>query len=289
MSETNEERDEGAVEYGSAESLDEIGERLAEPTPADFSKVVLDGAEVPEAFRGKSVADLVTQLSRLGEALKVSEDARVALKNSSEALSEVRRPQSPTSPQAPAPEPELNEDQLQALYDENPRKYQDYLAQQAEKRMMAAVRGAIGPVVTSSADMALREARQRFPDEFSAFGKEVEKFISEIPDRSVLTAPGAVDQLMDYMRGKHWQAFQAHLANKQGTLDTARRTLSEQTPTDFSRISQSSPAVVRRNGKPIQLDDTMKEIARVLGVTEEDYAKSLTDRDLRMIRSYGNR
>ena len=295
MSERNEEtqESEGVIEYGSREDLDEIGQRYATPTPTDYSKVTLDGEDIPEAFRGKSVSDLVTTISRLGDALKVSEDARVALKTSSEALAEARRAPPPAAPPpAPQPDPELNDEQLQALYDESPRKYQDYLAQQSERRMTRMMQGYLAPVVGNSADMALREARQRFPEEFVAFGKDIEKFVSEMPDKNILATPGAVDQMMDYMRGKNWKAFQDHIAAKQnGSLREAQHQLSAQTPADFSR--SPAPAPVPRSGggarRPVQLDDTMKEIAAILGVSEEDYAKGLTDRDLRMIRSYGNR
>src|SRR5262245_54445733 len=143
MSEKNEEQEsEGVVEYGSREDLEEIGERYAQPSATDFDSVVLEGDEIPEGLRGKSVSYLVGQFSRLGEALKVSEDARAALKTAGEALSEARRaPASAAPPPGPVAEPELNDDQLQALYDESPRKYQDYLAQQSEKRMTRMMQG----------------------------------------------------------------------------------------------------------------------------------------------------
>lgn len=290
MSENNEVQDDGAVEYGSSETLDDIGQRLETQTPTDFSKITLDGDDVPEDFRGKSVSEAIQQAARFKEALRVSEDARIALKNSQEALETTRRGPAPPAPAAPTPEPELNEEQLQALFEENPRKYHDYVAQQSERRIMRQLQGAIAPVVGNSADMAIRDARNRYPDEYAAFGSDIENFIStQIPDKAALAAPGAVDQMMNYLRGMHYKKFGEYLANKNnGGLEDARSALGSQTPNGFER----TPQPPRGNGKnkgPIQLDDTMKDIARALGVSEEDYARSLTPRDLRMIRSYGNR
>lgn len=288
MSERDQNQDDGAVEYGSSETLDEIGKRLETPTPTDFSKVTLDGEDIPEDLRGKSVTDLLGQISRQQEALRVSEEARLALKNSQEALEIARGRTTPPPPPAPVPDPELNDEQLQALFDESPRKYQEYLQQQTEKRLARQFQAQLAPVVGNSTDMALRDAQNRYPDEFAAFGKEIQAFISQMPDKSALAAPGAIDELMDWQRGKNWKKFQEHIASKNGGgLRDAQNDLRDQTPQGFER----TPAAPKKNGGrgPVQLDDTMKEIARALGVSEEDYAKSLTPRDLRMIRSYGER
>ena len=288
MSERDQNQDEGAVEYGSSETLDEIGKRLETPTPTDFSKVTLDGEDIPEDLRGKSVTDLLGQISRQQEALRVSEEARLALKNSQEALEIARGRTVPPPPPAPVPDPELNDEQLQALFDESPRKYQEYLQQQTEKRLTRQFQAQLAPVVGNSAEMAVRDARNRYPDEFAAFGKEMQDFISQMPDKNPLSAPGAMDELVDWMRGKHWKKFQEHIASKNGGgLRDAQNDLRDQTPQGFER----TPTAPKKTGGrgPVQLDDTMKEIARALGVSEEDYAKSLTPRDLRMIRSYGER
>lgn len=281
------EQDDGALLYGSSETLDDIGQRLATPAPTDFTKITLDGDEIPENLRGKSVTELLSQVSRLGDALRISEESRIALKNSQEALDAARSKPTSAPPPAPAPEPELNDEQLQALFDESPRKYHDYIQQQSEKRIMNQLKGQLAPVVGNSADMTVRDAKNRYVDEFAAFGKEIQDFISQMPDRSALAQPGAMDELMDWMRGKHWKKFQEHLASKGGNgLEDARHEMGSQTPQGFER----SPAPRKNGGRSaVQLDDTMKEIARALGVSEADYAASLTPRDLRMIKSYGDR
>lgn len=288
MSERDEEQTEGGVEYGSSEDLESIGQRLSTPSPTDFSKITLDGDEIPENLRGKSVADLIETQKRLAEGLRISEESRLALKNSQEALEATRRGPAPAPAPAPVPEPELNDEQLQALFDESPRKYQDYLHAQSEKRIARQLQAQLAPVVGNTTEMVVRDARNRYPDEFAAFGKEMQDFISQMPNKDALAAPGAVDELVDWMRGKHWKKFQERLASKNGGgLEDARDELRSQTPQGFERQPQAKP---KNGGRgPIQLDDTMKEIARALGVSEEDYAKSLTPRDLRMIRSYGER
>jgi hypothetical protein len=286
MSETAE-NNEGAVEYGgSNDSIEEFGQRFSTPTPQDLSQIKLEGDTIPENLRGKSVSDVLAEQARLRQALQLSEDARLALKNSQEAVTSANRAPAPAAPPAPVPEQELNEEQLQELFDQNPRKYQDYLTQRTEQRLMRAVQGSIAPVVNSSADLVLRDAQNRFPDEFAAFGEDIQSFISALPDKSSLANPGAMGELMDYMRGKHWQKFSRHLAQKSGgRLEDVRQELGNQTPSDFS----NSPQPPRQRGGSVQLDDTMKQIADALGVSYEDYAKGLTQRDLRMIRDYGNR
>lgn len=283
-------QDEGAVEFGNADTLDEIGERFSAPTPTDFSQIKLEGDEIPQNLRGKSVADVLDQVNRLNQALQASEEARTALKNSQEALAEARRTPAPVASPAPQPEPELNEEQLDALFQENPRKYHQYMAEQAEKRLLSRVQGMIAPVVGNTTDMSVRDAQRRYPEEFSAFGKEIQNWIAGLPDKSILAAPGAMDEAMDYLRGKNWKKFQEHLASKQdGGLDRAREQMGEETPVEFNRNPQPPANVGGKKRGAVQLDQTMKDIADILGVSYEDYAKGITQRDLAMMRSYGNR
>lgn len=265
-------------------TLDDIGSMNETPTAPDYSKVTLEGDEIPEELRGKSLSDALKELSGLKNALKISEDARIALKNSQEALETRQQTPSPTPPPSPAPEPELTEDQLKELFESDPFKFHQYQAQQLEKRLLGTVQRSVQPVVGSAADFAIRESRSRFPDEWKAFGKEIETMISQLPDRSALANPGAMDQLMNYARGTHWQKFQEYLNSKNGgTLDEARDSLARETPQDFSRAPKqpSSPTPSRRQ---IQLDDVQKQIADAMGISHADYAKNITADDLRRMK-----
>jgi hypothetical protein len=270
------EQDEGAVEYGSnSVGFDEMEAARNAPEAPDLSKITLDGDDVPETVRGKSVSDLVARLDGALKALQISEQARLALANSQEALTAARSGSAPAAPPPPVPDPELNEEQLQALYDESPRKYQDYMAEKTEKRVLSVIQRTIAPLAGNSADMTLRDARVRYADEFAAFGPEIQSFISAMPDKSVLAAPGQVDELMDWMRGKHWKKFQDHLANKtNGALDDARDSMRRETPPDFARTPQANKNGGRRGA--VQLDQTQKEVAAAMGLSEDEYAQGLT-------------
>jgi len=287
MSEENQETGSGGSELY---TFDDMEKHYATPTPTDLSQVKLDGDEVPETLRGKSVKDLLELNNRQQEALRISEEARLALKNSQEALESSRSPApAPVQPPAPQAEPELTDEQLDELFQNSPRKYHEYMADRAEKRVLSRVQGLISPVVGNTTDMAIRDAERRFPDEFAAFGKEIRNWISGLPDKTVLGAPGAMDEAMDYLRGKHWKKFQEHQNSKQdGGLEAARRQLAEETPTDLNRGTPKPQNGSRKTG-PVQLDQTMKDIADALGISHEDYAKGITARDLKMMREYADR
>lgn len=273
----NDEQDEGAVEYGgNSVSFEEMEAARNQPAATDFSKITLDGDDIPEGLRGKSVSELLQQVSGLQKAVQISESARLALQNSQEALTASRQASAPVAPQAPVSEPELNEEQLEALFQESPRKYHDYMADKQEKRILGRIQGVIAPVLGSSADLLVRDAQNRYPDEFASIGSEIQSFISALPDKSTLNNPGAMDDLVAYMRGKHWTKFQAHLTNKNGGgLEEARESLRRETPSELPRTS--SPTIARTNGGKgrIQLDETAREVARAMGLSDEQYIEGM--------------
>lgn len=263
-------------------TMDDIGSMNATPDAPDYSKITLDGQDIPEDLRGKPLNDAIREISGLRNALKISEDARIALKNSQEALERGHAPAPPPPPSGPAPEPELNEDQLKELFENDPFKYHQYQAQQTEKRLLGMVRQQVQPIQGSAADFAIRQSKSTYADEWAAFGKDIETLISQAPDKSVFAAPGTMDQLMDYARGRNWKQFQEYLNSKNGgTLDSARQALASETPQDFSRTTPKAPNGSR---KAQQLDETQKAIADAMGISHADYAKNITTDDLRRMR-----
>lgn len=276
MSEENNETEEGVHEYGGSSTFEDMEAARNRPPRTNLNEIKVEDEDVDEDFRGKSVAEIIEQAKRLKKAVEISETARLALQNSQEALTSSRQAPPPAAPAAPAPEPELNDEQLQALFDESPRKYHEYLNQQSEKRILSTLKSQIAPVLGSSADLALRDAERRYPDEFAAFGKEMKEFISRMPDKSALAQEGAIDELVDWQRGKHWKKFDEYRQSKAGNgLNDARKQMAEETPSDFAR----TPQVTRQNGgggRRVQLDQVQREVAAAMGLSEEQYAEGLT-------------
>ena len=272
----NNEQDEEADEYGgNSVTFEEMEAARNQPAATDFSKITLDGDEIPEGLRGKSVSELLQQVSGLQKAVQISESARLALQNSQEALTAARSAPAPAPQPAPTPEPELTDEQLDALYQESPRKYHDYLSAQQEKRILGKIQGVIGPVLGSSADLVIRDPQNRYPDEFASIGTEIQNFVSSMPDKSTLANPGAMDDLVAYMRGKHITKYLAHIQAKNGGgLEEARESLRRETPPELSR---TSTPIARTNGGKgkIQLDETAREVARAMGLTDEQYIEGM--------------
>jgi hypothetical protein len=265
------ERDEGAVEYGNnATTFDEMEAANSAPNRPDLSAVKLEGDDIPEFVRGKSVSEALSLLQRQQQALEISENARLALKNSQEALETSRSVPAPQPVATPAPEPEHSEQELRELYERDPFAYQQLMNERLEKRILGNVQSQIRPAIGASADLALRNARTEYADEFAALGPEIENMISKLPDKSVLANAGAIDDLVSYVRGKHVAKYIAHINSKtQPSLEDARRSSASNALTSFNSTPQ-----VPRSTNSVQLDDTEIEVARALGVDPADYAKN---------------
>lgn len=265
--------DTGAVEYGSKRGtdFDEIERRNSLPTPTDFSKITLDDDDVPASLRGKTVADAIAHAKALQNALEISENARLALKNSSEALAEVRSgQQSQQNLPVPAAPHRKSPEEWRELFDTDPFEYQQQKLAELKDEMLGTMQSAIAPIAGSASEFSQRDAQSRFPDEYAALGKEINETVARIQDKSALVNPGAMDELISYVRGKHVTKYIEYLNRKNGQdLSSARVEASRQTPNDFATTPQ------RRTRSPSkQLDETEKEIARALGVTYDDFLKN---------------
>lgn len=281
MADDNEEGT-GEFEYSDERSLgghdftdlEESSGRQPKPKASEF---VIDDEEAPEDLRGKSAADVLAELKRAREALRISEDARLALVNSQEALTDARKAPVAAPIAAPDPDPELTDEQLDALYEESPRKHAEYLQQRTETRLMRAVEQRVAPLAGSSSALMLRDAESRYPDEFAVFGKDIQNFISSMPDKSALSNPKAMDDLVDYMRGKNYKKFEEYRLNKnKGDIDEARDSMRRETPPGFERqprLVGGSGGGGRKGG--VQLDQTQREVAAALGLSEAEYAEGI--------------
>lgn len=270
---------EGEMEVGGSQPqityLDEIGEMQQEgQSGVNPAEMKLDGESIPEEFRGKTLADLLGQVSGFKTALQTSEEARRQALATAEALSQGRR-EAPAAPPAPAEEPkEWSEEELKKLHDEDPFKYQQVRFEMMERRLARNVDARITPMAGATADAAERVARAQFPEEFQLLGKEINDFVSQaFPDKSVLAQPGAWDRVVKYVRGEHIDKIISHREQKKATENGRQRQDAESDAAPPSLGSNRAPS--GRQGKltPANMDSTQKEIARNLGISDEDYCK----------------
>ncbi len=252
----------------------------------DPAAVKLEGEKVPEDLRGKSVAEVAEELKRARAALKISEDARLALRQSSEAVETSRRPVAPQPVAAaqPVEEEELTDEKFEEMYNTNPARAMRVLAEQNQRRferkVMGELRGSVSTLASGTAGSVEQMMRQRYAEEFAILGPEIEAVKAQVPVDQ-LTNPANWEQLIFYVRGQHVDKY---LTAKQQrdhsrSIEEARSEQREGTPPNFSRGSNGGAEGRERGeaslprGRSRELDATQKEIARTLGVSEADYKK----------------
>lgn len=248
-------------------TIDEIESRQALPTAQKLSEIKLDGDDVPDDLKGKSVTELIAQANALQEALKVSERART----SSEQMAALATRSTPTPVAAAVPEPVLTDEQLAEIYQNEPIKAIKLMQDQAARALLTNIDSRLGTLYNSTAAQAESSARTKFAAEFEVLGPEISQMIAQIPNsKSVLTTPEAWENLISIVRGKPgaFEKISQHYAAKAGapTLETARRAQSEDAGVVLtSAVRAPSPTA------PTTLDATQKEIAQKLGLTEKEY------------------
>lgn len=238
------------------------------PAPTDPATLKLDGDNIPEALRGKSLADVLALQAEQTRALEASRTQIDSLR----ALSEARasQPAPVAQPPAPTAEPELTQEKLKEMYEQDPFAYQQYMFSQMDKKIKAQVNSTIAPFASTTASVSESQARQKFAEEFSVLGNEINQVLSQIPDKGVLAQPGAWDELMYYVRGKNLDKLMEARTKKSNdaALEEARKREANGAGSvnDGSRRSAGSTRQVISELTPQQ-----KDAARVLGITEAEY------------------
>lgn len=254
----------------SSVTLDEL-----EQTPPESPKlddVKLDGDNVPEEFRGKSVADMLKAVKGLGDSLKLSEEARQRAETLAKLASE-RPAAAPIPAQPPVEEPkELSDEELNELYANEPlkaiRAMQDSMIRRVERNLNAR----IGSLTTGSASAVEQAARQKYPDEFKIFEQDIKDMVAVLPDKSVLANPQAWDDLVSFIRGKpgNWERFMAAKAAPSKAEAAANARQDQADTVGFSGTEARMRSIP---GSVDQLDAIQKEIAANLDMTEAEYIK----------------
>lgn len=255
-------------------TLEEIEAQEAAATAAgqkpDLTKIVLEG-DVPEHLKGKSVKELLDYANGLGTSLKTSEEARRAAEARAAAV-----PAAPAAAAAPVVEEpkELTDEEFAELFRTDPLTAVKKMNEQATRRVEKNLDLRIGTLVKGGASSAEQAARAKYPEEFTLFGDEITKMVANLPNKDPLSRPEAWDDMISYIRGKPGN-FDKLFEHRNSKGREAAAAAAQQEQEAQSGVTMTSMTVAPAGGKPNKnsLDDTEKEIARNLGMTEADYIK----------------
>ena len=194
-------------------SMDEIGAQIAAAAAGgtDPSTMKLEGDKIPEALRGKTVADLIAQRDLAEQTASIATKARQAAEERAnaggnrEVIREVERV-------APV-DLRLTKEQLAELFEKDPIGAVAYMQDIAIKDAAGQFERRFAPLAAGSASVAETAARDRFKDEFELFGGEIKAITDALPDKSVLANPEGWKNIVAFVRGKDGN-FEKLIAHK---------------------------------------------------------------------------
>lgn len=259
---------EGSLGGPSSVSLEDVEAGQAKPK-MDLTKIQFDD-NAPDEVKGKTAAEVIEQNRALAQALRISEESR----KNAEALAQLaaKSNTAPAAAAAPVPEPvqEMPAEELAQLMQTDPVKAVQVIQEQTARKVDAQVRARLGPLASGASGLAEATVRQKYPDEFALFNDEIQKYVSSLPNKEVLSNPQAWDDLISYVRGRpgNFEKLFDHRAAKSRTVDAEAARAREAASVGFTgRPANTQMPKVR--GRP--LDSTEREIARELNLSDEDY------------------
>lgn len=191
---------------------------------ADLDKTMAEGDEVPEAYRGKSVSEIIriaeTARSTMNESVTAAREAAASAARAAEFGT--RREEAPPPP----PPKDMTREELKALYDEDPLQAIQVIEDQAMRRVAAHVEERIAPLTAGTMGAAENWAKQEYPDEFALFGDKITAMVDSIPNKQVFSSKKGWEDAISYVRGQkgNFEKLVDHRATKTNTeaASTAR-------------------------------------------------------------------
>ena len=246
---------------------------MAAGNKPDLTKITL-GEEVPEHLKGKSVKDLIDYANGMGTSLKASEEARRAAEARAAAVAAAPAAAAPAAA-APVEEKEITDDELSEMYRTDPMGAITKMNERAIKRVERNFEMRIGTLVKGGTSSAEQAARAKYPDEFALFGAEISQMVANLPNKDPLSRPEAWDDMISYIRGKpgNFDKMWEH-KNKKGNdaaAQAAREAQEREAGVTMTSMTAAPGGSPRKDKNT--LDDTEKEIARNLNMSEADYIK----------------
>jgi hypothetical protein len=247
-------------------TFEEMEAQMAQPAvaaPVDVATARLEGDHIPAHLRGKTVAEIMQQTDALQQALRISEQARLAV-----------QPQAPAVAPVPAPEPEKTKEEMSEWMQSDPIAAMEYIEERAAKRIMAQVEGRLAPLVSGTSAQIEQQMRTKYSAEFAVLGDDIQQIIRSMPNAQQMLANQQVwEDLISYARGKPGN-FEKVVAQYQGRSanPAVDARAAETVSAGFTGTSVTRAPVAASS---VQLDSTQKDICRVLGISEADYIKNL--------------
>ena len=237
-----------------------------------LDELKFEGEEIPESLRGKSAREVLNRTQELENALRQSEISRQQALTMAQLASQGRS-EAPPAPKEPEPEPQITSEQVAAAFQEDPVKgieLMNRMTQQQVDRAGQHFMQRISPMLAGVSSSAEAEARRKYPDEFEIYKDDIAAVIKRLPNKDALSTPDSWDDMIAYVRGKDPMRLFNHMQTKEQTKRAAEAQAEQR---NVAGVTMSSS---QRAGGPVGapvMDETTREVCRVLGMTEDDYVK----------------
>jgi len=230
-------------------------EDLAKIAEAETSKAgattKLEASDVPDALRGKTVDSLIETNRRLEESLRISEDARTALRREAHTVTD-RREEATEDPAD-----RMTREEFEELYKTEPMKALEIYDRRLTKSILQNVEARFGSLKASAASSQLEHAKAKHKIEFELFEKEIMEVARQIEPDVLATEKGWND-IIRYVRGQDDNIDKFVEAKSGRTREVAREEAVKST--GFTSRSDVR-ATVRTNEDTQGLDETERRIA----------------------------
>jgi len=250
-------------------TLEDIESSQNEPKPVDLT-TKLDGDEVPEELRGKTMAEVIALQSGMKEALLTSEDARKNAETmAATAAAAASQPPAP-APTAPEPEPMLTDEEIAEIHQEDPIRAIKLMNEQAIRLAEKNLESRLAPMFAGTAASVEQAARVRYKEDFEVIGPEIEQFIQTLPNKQVLANPQGWDDLIALVRGKNLDKIIQAKASAVSSNAQAQAQAEQQDLTGFTTVSNPTKVQTLPHSAD-KLDAVQLDICSKLGMSPEDY------------------
>lgn len=252
------------VPIGESVTLDDIAAELESNNASAVQDAKLEGDDVPEELRGKTVKEAIAFAKATKDALLLSESERKKASETPHQQPETRVVLE--QPRQQAQEVTLSKEQLSELFQSDPIAAVAYMNDKLYRQASGDIERRLAPLSAGAASAAEQTARARYADEFALFGPEISEIAKNITDKSFLGSPAAWEQIVSFVRGKegNFDKLVEHKAKKQA--DKAREDAQEiqrkvagfnPPPTAGGAPTEGSKAAPNTAG----LDETERRIA----------------------------
>lgn len=240
------------------EDLDkEFPDEAEKPKPAsmDPSTMRLEGDNIPEDLRGKSVESLLTDRARMESLMK-------------ELGSNLNRP-APTPVAPTEPDPVYDRNAIKELLENgNVMEAMEAMMGFAYKRVSKDFETRIAPLVSTTTSVAESSMRAKYPAEFELFGPQIAELARNAGQ--AMSNPEAWDNLIAFVRGRgdNFDKLVEHKARKRSTPSEIPPSVSSGA---LRGSSVSNREGVKATKEELANDPAVQKMLRASGMSIDEY------------------